>query len=92
MSGVEVAYYLVHSMDAAGSFEALDRSAAVNFAQAAREAGVRHIVYLSGLGSGEDLSPHLTSRQEVGQILRESGVVTTELRASIVIGAGERVV
>ncbi len=88
MSGVEVAYYLVHSMGAGDRFEALDRLAAVNFGTAAREAGVGHIVYLSGLGSGGDLSPHLTSRQEVGEILRESGVVTTELRASIVIGAG----
>jgi uncharacterized protein YbjT (DUF2867 family) len=88
MAGVQVAYYLVHSMGSSGDFEELDRRAARNFAQAARRAGVRHIVYLSGLGSGEDLSPHLASRHEVGQILRASGVVTTELRASIVIGAG----
>lgn len=88
MSGVQIAYYLVHSMDAPGSFQELDRRAASNFAKSAREAGVRHIVYLSGLGSGGDLSPHLASRHEVGEILRGSGVVTTELRASIVIGAG----
>lgn len=88
MSGVHSAFYLVHSMDASGSFEELDRRAALNFAKAARAAGVRHIIYLSGLGSGEDLSPHLASRHEVGYILRASGVVTTELRASIVIGAG----
>jgi uncharacterized protein YbjT (DUF2867 family) len=75
-------------MDARGSFEELDRRAATNFARAARAAGVRHIVYLSGLGSGADLSAHLASRHEVGEILRCSGVVTTELRASIVIGAG----
>jgi uncharacterized protein YbjT (DUF2867 family) len=88
MKGVRVAYYLVHSMGAGEGFEALDRAAAVNFAAAARDAGVGHIVYLSGLGSGTGLSPHLASRHEVGQILRESGVMTTELRASIVIGAG----
>jgi uncharacterized protein YbjT (DUF2867 family) len=88
MTGVQVAYYLVHSMDATGSFQELDRRAAINFAQAARAAGVGHIVYLSGLGSGGDLSTHLASRHEVGEILRGSGVVTTELRASIVIGAG----
>ena len=88
MSGVRVAYYLVHSMDALGSFEELDRRAATNFAKSAQEAGVRQIVYLSGLGSGRDLSPHLASRHEVGEILRGSGVPTTELRASIVIGAG----
>jgi uncharacterized protein YbjT (DUF2867 family) len=88
MEGVEIAYYLVHSMDAAGSFADLDRRAASNFARAARAAGVRHIVYLSGLGSGDELSTHLASRHEVGHILRGSGIVTTELRASIVIGVG----
>jgi uncharacterized protein YbjT (DUF2867 family) len=88
MADVQIAYYLVHSMDARGGFEELDRRAATNFANAARAAGVRQIVYLSGLGSGGDLSPHLASRHEVGHILRDSGVVTTELRASIVIGAG----
>jgi uncharacterized protein YbjT (DUF2867 family) len=88
MAGVHIAFYLVHSMDASGSFEELDRRAARNFATAAAKAGVGHIVYLSGLGSGADLSAHLASRHEVGDILRRSGVVTTELRASIVIGAG----
>src|ERR1700733_6853907 len=88
MQGVCAAYYLVHSMGARGSFEELDRQAATNFAQSARAAGVRQIVYLSGLGSGQGLSAHLASRHEVGQILRGSGVPTIELRASIVIGAG----
>jgi uncharacterized protein YbjT (DUF2867 family) len=88
LAGVQIAYYLVHSMDASGSFEELDRRAASNFATAATRAGVRHVVYLSGLGSGADLSAHLASRHEVGEILRGSGAVTTELRASIVIGAG----
>ena len=88
MADVDIAYYLVHSMNATGSFEDLDRHAAANFANAAGVAGVRHIVYLSGLGSAGDLSPHLASRHEVGRILRGSGVPTTELRASIVIGAG----
>ena len=88
LAGVQIAYYLVHSMDASGSFEELDRRAASNFAAAAARAGVRHVVYLSGLGSGADLSAHLASRHEVGDILRRSGAVTTELRASIVIGAG----
>jgi uncharacterized protein YbjT (DUF2867 family) len=88
LTGVQIAYYLVHSMDALRSFEELDRRAASNFATAAAKAGVRHIVYLSGLGAGPDLSAHLASRHEVGHILRGSGAVTTELRASIVIGAG----
>jgi uncharacterized protein YbjT (DUF2867 family) len=88
MQGVHTAYYLVHSMDAAGNFESLDRAAAKNFADAARAAGVQRIVYLGGLGNGSDLSRHLASRQEVGEILRASGVPTIEFRASIVIGSG----
>jgi uncharacterized protein YbjT (DUF2867 family) len=88
MDHVQTAYYLVHSMGTSGNFENLDRRAAINFAQAARAAGVGRIVYLGGLGSGDDLSAHLSSRQEVGDILRSSGVATIELRASIVIGSG----
>src|SRR6202012_222652 len=57
MEGVETAYYLVHSMGTSTGFEALDRTAARNFARAARSAGVRRIVYLGGLGSGDWLSP-----------------------------------
>jgi uncharacterized protein YbjT (DUF2867 family) len=88
LDGVQDAYYLVHSMGATGEFEELDRRAAANFAHAARRAGLERIVYLGGLGDGGDLSPHLASRQEVGAILRASGVPTIELRASIVIGSG----
>jgi uncharacterized protein YbjT (DUF2867 family) len=87
LAGVRLAYYLIHSMAASGDFEELDRRGAANFAQAALEAGVEQIVYLGGLGDG-DLSPHLASRQQVGRILRGSGVPTIELRASIVIGSG----
>jgi uncharacterized protein YbjT (DUF2867 family) len=86
--GVDTAYYLVHSMGSGRDFASKDRSAAENFARAARAAGVRRIIYLGGLGSGPDLSPHLASRQEVGRILRESGVPTIEFRASIIIGSG----
>jgi uncharacterized protein YbjT (DUF2867 family) len=86
--GVYTACYLVHSMGGSGDFEDLDRCAAVNFAEAARAAGVKQIVYLGGLGRDEDLSPHLASRHEVGRLLRERGVPTVELRASIVIGSG----
>ncbi len=92
LRGVHTAYYLVHLMSGAGSkeFEREDRRAAVNFAGAAREAGVRRIIYLGGLGDDADptLSPHLRSRHEVGKILRDSGVETVEFRASMVIGAG----
>ena len=88
MDGVDTAYYLVHSMAGRGAFEEKDRHAAENFGQAAGEAGVRHIVYLGGLASGDELSSHLASRLEVGQILRDSGVPTTEFQASIILGAG----
>ncbi|MGE0057136.1 MAG: DUF2867 domain-containing protein [Dehalococcoidia bacterium] len=88
MTGVTTAFYLVHSMASTRDFQRRDRTAALNFAAAAREAGVRRIIYLGGLGRGDDLSPHLASRQEVGEILRLSGVPTLELRASVVIGSG----
>ena len=87
--GIEVAYYLVHSMASTGSFEEQDRKAAQNFSEAARDAGVRRIIYLGGLGNEyRELSPHLRSRQEVGKILRQSGCKVVEFRASIVIGSG----
>ncbi|HZH81832.1 MAG TPA: SDR family oxidoreductase [Phototrophicaceae bacterium] len=87
LAGVHTAYYLVHSMGSAGSFEEKDREAASNFAAAARAANVRRIIYLGGLGEGA-LSPHLRSRQEVGAALRRPGVEVIEFRASIVIGSG----
>ncbi|HKW13352.1 MAG TPA: NAD(P)H-binding protein [Candidatus Krumholzibacteria bacterium] len=88
MTEVDIAFYLVHSMDS-DAFEATDRVGARNFAAAARAAGVKGIIYLGGLGSeGDELSPHLRSRHEVGDILRESGVPVLEFRASIIIGSG----
>jgi uncharacterized protein YbjT (DUF2867 family) len=87
--GVDTAYYLIHSMSGADDFEARDRAGAENFATAAREAGVRRIVYLGGLADeSQELSAHLRSRHEVGRILAASGVPTIEFRASIVIGSG----
>jgi uncharacterized protein YbjT (DUF2867 family) len=88
MDGVHTAYYLIHSMGTSRDYEALDRAGAANFAAAARHAGVDRIIYLGGLGGGSDLSSHLASRQEIGDILRASGVTTIEFRASIVIGSG----
>src|SRR5947208_8063439 len=90
LQGVQTAYYLVHLMSGSKDFEREDREAAMNFAQAAKKAGVRRIIYLGGLGDDADpkLSPHLRSRHEVGQILRDSGVETVEFRASLVIGTG----
>ena len=87
--GVDVAYWLVHSMESGVDFERADRLAAERFAAAAKAAGVQRIVYLGGLGAEDDrLSAHLRSRHEVGAILRASGLDVVELRASIVIGAG----
>lgn len=88
MAGGDVAYYLVHSMGTAEDFEERDRTAAANFGKAAKAAGVRRIVYLGGLGGDVEMSPHLRSRQEVGKVLRESGVETIEFRASVVLGSG----
>ena len=88
LAGVDVAYFLVHSMGDDGDFERRERAGARNFAEACAESGVSRIVYLGGLGSGDELSPHLKSRHEVGRILRESGVQTIEFRASIIIGSG----
>jgi uncharacterized protein YbjT (DUF2867 family) len=90
LKDVETAYYLVHLMSGSKDFEKEDRQAATNFAQAAKRAGVRRVIYLGGLGDDADpkLSPHLRSRHEVGEILRDSGVETIEFRAGMVIGSG----
>ena len=90
LHGVHTAYYLVHLMTDSKDFEKEDRQAATNFADAAKKAGVRRIVYLGGLGddADPDLSPHLRSRHEVGDLLRASGVETVEFRAGMVVGAG----
>src|SRR4051794_30814805 len=87
-AGVETAFYLVHAMQSGREFERLESEAARNFARAARESGVRRIVFLGGLAHGSELSPHMRSRLETGNILRASGVPVLEFRASIVIGSG----
>jgi uncharacterized protein YbjT (DUF2867 family) len=88
LNGVDVAYYLVHSLDAA-DFESLDAQASAAFGKAAAAAGVRQIVYLGGLGAEDsDLSAHLRSRREVEGLLGAAGVPVTVLRAGIVIGRG----
>lgn len=88
-AGVDVAYWLVHSMESGVDFERADRLAAERFGAAAKAAGVKRIIYLGGLGADDDsLSAHLRSRHEVGAILRASGVDVIEFRASIIVGAG----
>lgn len=90
MRGCGAAYYLVHSMMAAGSqYRARDRVLAENFAGGAEQAGVERIIYLGGLGeTGDGLSRHLESRREVEDLLARGRVPVTVLRAAIIIGSG----
>jgi len=89
LAGVDVAYYLIHSIGSGSAFEATDRRAAEAFAGAARRAGVGRIVYLGGLvPTDQRLSPHLASRAEVGQVLLDSGVPTAVLQAAVILGSG----
>ncbi len=93
LDGIDVAYFLIHSMERSsnGPFNLRERTAAENFAAAARAAGVRRIVYLGGLlPAGGPASPHLASRYEVENILRVASPCTISFRASIVIGAQSR--
>ena len=90
MRGCDAAYYLVHSMNSAGSeYRAKDRALAECFGRAAADAGVQRVIYLGGLGeTGEGLSEHLSSRREVEDALGSGGVPVTVLRAAIIIGSG----
>ncbi len=90
LEGIDVVYYLVHAMGQVADFEKADRLGADNLRRAAEECGVSRIVYLGGLGADEpdDLSPHLASRHEVGDVLAAGTVPVTELRAAVIIGSG----
>lgn len=90
LTGIDTAYYLVHSMSGGrAGFERRDREAAENFVAAANRAKVRRVIYLGGLGeTGDDLSEHLKSRLEVAEILKKGTFTTTFLRAAIIIGGG----
>jgi uncharacterized protein YbjT (DUF2867 family) len=89
LNGVDVAYYLIHSLGTSEDFESLDRRHARNFAIAARACRISRIVYLGGLyPEAERLSRHLESRKEVGEILLASGIPTAALRAAVIIGSG----
>jgi uncharacterized protein YbjT (DUF2867 family) len=93
LEGIDVAYYLIHSMESSGGdpFQARERLAAERFGHAARDAGVRRIVYLGGpVPPGQRRSPHLASRLAVEEILLEAVPGSVALRASIVIGARSR--
>lgn len=93
--GIDIAYYLVHSMEGGSKdwkkFAERDRNAALNFAKAATEFGVKRIIYLGGLEHGEiykELSEHMKSRREVGEILKSSSAKTTIFRAAVILGQG----
>jgi len=89
MDGVDVVYYLVHSIGSGSDFETSDRTAAHNTAATAAAAGVSRIVYLGGLvPQGEEASPHLASRAEVGQIFLDGPVPAVVLQAGVIIGSG----
>jgi uncharacterized protein YbjT (DUF2867 family) len=88
LEGVDVAYYLVHSLGSR-NFSGLDRRAAGNFAAEAERAGVSQIVYLGGLGENQaELSPHLRSRMETAAVLASGAVPVTTLRAAVIVGRG----
>ena len=89
LRGVYSAYYLIHSMGSGSGFRDMDIQCARAFGHAAKEAGVRSIIYLGGLGDpNANLSAHLRSRHESGQALREGGVPVTEFRAAVIVGTG----
>ncbi len=89
LDGIDVAYYLVHSMAEGGAFRERDRRMARAFAHAAGQAGVGRIIYLGGLGRPEEVhSRHLISRHEVGRTLAEAGVPVVEFRAAVIVGSG----
>jgi uncharacterized protein YbjT (DUF2867 family) len=89
LAGVDVAYYLIHSLGIGADFGRRDLDAARIFAAACETAGVGRVIYLSGLGGqGDELSEHLASRQATGDALRSSGVAVTELRAAVIVGSG----
>jgi len=93
LEGVEIAYYLVHSMEGDKKhwkeFASREKTQAQNFLEAATKAGVKRIIYLGGLvDESLELSPHMKSRKEVGEILASGQIPVTQLRASLIIGAG----
>ena len=89
LKDVHTAYYLIHNMSSGHGYTKLEIQAAHNFAVAAEEAGVQHIIYLGGLADPEQyIAPHLRSRIETGATLRQGRVPVTEFRAGVIAGAG----
>lgn len=88
LQDVDVAYYMIHSIGSSGDFEELERQTAHTFANAAKDCQVSRIIYLGGLANDPNLSPHLRSRAEVGNIFINSGVPTIAFGAAVIIGSG----
>lgn len=90
LSGIDVAYYLIHSMGAKDDYRKLDQTIATNFREACIRAGVKRIIYLGGLGVKETASKHLLSRLETGEILsaKPEEIQTIFFRAGIIVGSG----
>jgi len=91
MAGIEVAYYLIHSLAKGDNFIESEITAARNFARAAKEAGVHHIIYLGQLGQpavGKPVSPYVKARHQTGDALRETGIHVTEFRVGVIVGSG----
>jgi uncharacterized protein YbjT (DUF2867 family) len=87
--GVDTAYYLIHNMSAGHGYTKIELDGAQNFAQAAEQAGLQHIIYLGGLADPEQhIAPHMRSRIETGKVLRAGKVPVTEFRAGVIIGSG----
>ena len=94
LNGMDVAFYLIHSMEGSSrqwkKFAERDRVAAQNFARAVNEAGVSRVIYLGGLTNApeQELSKHMRSRTEVGEVLKESNAAVTIFRAAVILGQG----
>jgi uncharacterized protein YbjT (DUF2867 family) len=87
--GVDTAYYFIHNMSYGHGYTRLELEAARNFAKAAEQAGVQHIIYLGGLADPDArIAPHMRSRIETGNVLREGKVPVTEFRAGVIAGSG----
>ena len=89
LAGIDTLYYLVHGMGEGGDFIAHERRVATHVRDALRQSSVRQVIFLSSLQApAQEQSDHLRARQVTGEVLRESGVPVTELRAGIIVGAG----
>lgn len=85
---IDAAYYLIHSMSKSGDFAEREEASANSFLRYIEETSCKQIIYLSGIVNDSELSPHLSSRLKVEEILRNSSIASTVLRAGIIVGSG----